>query len=173
MHVYEELEAGNRGYVEDGRHRSLDLRPAKQLTVLTCMDARIDVYAALGLDLGDVHVIRVAGGRVTEESLRSLTLSTHLLGTRRVAVIHHTDCGLCDADGTLVQRLEAAMGHRPLDHDWRTFADPEAAVREDCEQLLGWPDRPPGLIVAGYVLDITDGTLRGVVAPTAATDPDA
>jgi carbonic anhydrase len=161
----------NRAYVDSGAHTSLPVRPARRLAVVTCMDARIDVFAVLGLALGDAHVMRTAGGRVTDDVLRSLTLSSHLLGTRQVAVIAHTDCGLRDPDGDLADRLRDVMGHPPTGRDWGTFADPADAVADDCRSLLDWDDRPYGLTVAGYVLNVTDGSLDEVAPPTAATDP--
>jgi carbonic anhydrase len=160
---FAQLEAANADYVASGAHRPLPVRPARQLTVVTCMDARIDVYAVLGLEPGDVHVIRTAGGRVTDDVLRSLTLSTHLLGAYQVAVITHTDCGLCDPSGTLPGRLDEILGS-PHDHDqWLTFADPGETARTDAERLLTWPDRPDGLVVAAYVLDVETGSLDRVL----------
>jgi carbonic anhydrase len=161
----------NRAYVASGDHRDLPVQPARQLVVVTCMDSRIDVFANLGLPLGDAHIVRTAGARVTDDVLRSLTLSTHLLGTRAVAVIAHTDCGLRYPQGDLVDRLTDLMGHPPEVRDWHTFTDPAAAVAADCERLLAWADRPAGLTVAGYVLDVTDGRLREVTPPAAAPDP--
>jgi len=166
VEVFEALERANDTYVRSGSHRSLDVRPSQQLVVLTCMDARIDVYATLGLELGAVHVIRTAGGRVTEDALRSLALSTHLLGTHRMAVITHTDCGLHDPYGKLEEKLAASMGRAPRSRDWHSFQDPETAVRADCERLLIWEDRPDQFLLAGYVLNIETGRLQQVVPPT-------
>jgi carbonic anhydrase len=163
MPFFQELEEANAAYVASGAHEALPVRPSRQLTVVTCMDARIDVFAVLGLSLGDVHVIRTAGGRVTDDVLRSLALSTHLLGTRRVAVITHTDCGLHDPTGQMEAQLEAAMGAPPAAREWYGFADPEEAVRHDCDLLLRWAERPATFEVAGYVLDVADGQLRPVV----------
>lgn len=171
METFTQLLDGNRDYVESGSHRDLPVRPARRLVVITCMDSRIDVFAALGLPLGDAHIVRTAGGRVTDDVMRSLTLSTHLLDTRTVAVIAHTDCGLRDPGGDLVERLTEVMGHPPVSREWSAFADPEAAVAEDCRALLTWPDRPEGLTVGGYVLDVTDGRLREVSPPEVAADP--
>ncbi len=172
MDVFRELVDGNRAYVAEGRHRDLPVEPQRALAIVTCMDARIDVYAALGLDLGDAHVLRTAGARLTEDVLRSLTLSTHVLGVRSVAIVAHTRCGLRDESGELVGRLTAVIGHPPWPRDWHAFADEAAAVTEDCQRLLAWPDRPPGLRVAGYVLDVGDGRLREVITPAAAPPPD-
>ena len=168
METLARLTEANRTYVERGRHRDIGVRPTRQLAVVTCMDARIDVFDALGLELGDAHVIRNAGARVTDDVLRSLALSMHLLGTRSVAVIAHTDCGLRDPDDDLVDRVTSAMGRRPAAYDWRSFAEPDTAVADDCEHLLAWSDQPVGLVVAGYVLDVSDGHLREVTPPTSA-----
>lgn len=172
MPYFDQLEQANADYVASGAHRQLPVRPAHQLAVVTCMDARIDVYAVLGLALGDVHVIRTAGGRVTDDALRSLALSCHLLGARRVAVITHTDCGLHDPDGSLPERMSEAMGHAPERRDWCGFASPERAVRDDCRLLASWPDRPDGLEIAGYLLDIDDGRLSRVVDQHTAPTPE-
>lgn len=171
MEVFAELESANDAYVRSGRHHPLPVRPARHLAVVTCMDSRIPVFPIVGLELGDAHVIRTAGARVTDDVLRSLALSTHVLGTRAVAVIAHTDCGLRDPDGALESKLHDLMGHPPEARAWHTFADPAEAVREDCARLLDWDDRPSGLQVAGYVLDVTDGRLQQVVAPATAADP--
>lgn len=171
MQPFEDLLAGNRAYLAQGVHRSLPVRPSRALVVVTCMDSRLDVFASLGLELGEAHVIRTAGARITADVLRSLTLSTHALGTRSVAVIAHTDCGLRDPEGTLVDRLTAAIGRPPVERSWHAFVDAEAMVREDCALLGRWQDRPSGMTVAGYILDVTDGRLSEVVAPR--TVPDA
>ena len=163
MPFFDELEQANAAYVASGEHEDLPVRPSRQLAVVTCMDARIDVYSVLGLSLGDVHVIRTAGGRVTEDVLRSLALSCHLLGVRRVAVITHTDCGLFDPDGRLPDKMAEVMGHPPATRQWGGFTSPERAVEEDCVLLGSWPDCPEDLELAGYVLDVTDGSLRNVV----------
>ena len=165
MDPFEALIAENDRYVRAGEHQELGVRPSRQIAVVTCMDARIDTFAAYGLELGDCHVIRNAGGRVTEDVLRSLTLSTHALGVRAVLVATHTDCGVRDPDGTLGERLESMLGHPPIPREWGTFTDPAEAVRSDCELLRSWPDRPEGLTVGGYVFDVTDGRLNEVVAP--------
>jgi carbonic anhydrase len=165
---FAELEAANEAYVASGAHRHLDVRPGRQLVVVTCMDARIDVYAALGLELGDVHVLRTAGGRVTEDVLRSLTLSTYLLGTYQVAVITHTDCGLNDPDGTLGQRVDELVGNPHDPGHWLAFADPVRAARDDAQRLLDWEDRPNGLVVAAYVLDVETGALERAMPATEA-----
>ena len=168
MPDFAQLEAANADYVASGEHLALPVRPARQLTVITCMDARLDVYAVLGLELGDVHVIRTAGGRVTDDVLRSLTLSTHLLGSYQVAVITHTRCGLCDPDGTLPERLDTLLGTAHEPEQWLAFSDPRTTAREDAQRLLTWPDRPDGLVVAAYVVDVDTGALDRVLPATEA-----
>jgi carbonic anhydrase len=168
---FDELLAANRAYVASGRHRALPVEPARRLVVVTCMDSRIDAFAALGLDLGDAHVVRTAGARVTGDVLRSLTLSTHVLGTRTVMVLGHTRCGLLDPDGQLEQRLRSLMGREPYGTAWGTFRDPADAIASDCARLLQWPDRPEDLLIGGYLLDVDDGRVHEIVPPTAAPTP--
>jgi carbonic anhydrase len=139
--------------------------PTRHLAVVTCMDARIDALRDLGLAHGDAHIIRVAGARIVEDVVRSLHLSTAMLGTRGCLVIGHTDCGLHDKDGTLGERLRTLD---PMRRDWGWFGDPEEAVREDVQRLLAWPGRPTPWAVAGGVLDVVDGSVRVVVPPTEA-----
>ena len=139
--------------------------PTRHLAIITCMDARIDALTDLGLEHGDAHVIRVAGGRVVDDVVRSLHLSTAMLGTRGCLVVTHTDCGLHDRDGTLGERLRQLD---PLRRDWAAFTDPAEAVREDVDRLLRWNGRPEPWAVAGAVLDVADGSLTVVVPPTSA-----
>src|SRR6516225_712278 len=114
-----------------------DPRPSEHLAVVTCMDARIDVFAVLGLHLGEAHVIRNAGGRVTDDVLRSLALSVHVLGVDRVVVMQHTRCGLAGVtDEELRARTGADLGFFPID-------DHAAALREDIELLTTTPFLTP------------------------------
>jgi carbonic anhydrase len=172
MPFFDELEQANAAYVASGAHESLPVRPSRQLAVVTCMDARIDVYAVLGLSLGDVHVIRTAGGRVTEDALRSLALSCHLLGVQRVAVITHTRCGLHDPEGQLATTMGEVMGHPPETREWWGFRSPEQAVEDDCARLDAWSDRPDEFEIAGYVLDIDEGSLE-IAVPQHVVPPPA
>lgn len=171
LSVFDQLARANAAYVAGGGHRDVPVRPARKLAVLTCMDSRIDVFAVLGLDLGEAHVIRNAGGRVTPDALRSLTLSTALLGTRSVIQITHTDCGVRDPEDDITTRLSDAMGRTPDRTQWHTFADPRSALREDAELLGNWPDRPDEFGLAGYVFDVATGTLEEVVAPRVVPAP--
>ncbi len=140
----------------------LPARPARAVAVVACMDARMDVYRLLGLAIGDAHVIRNAGGVVTEDTIRSLTISQHVLGTRAVVVVHHTRCGLQGADeAAFAEQVEQATGSRP---PWpmRAFADVDDDVRESVRLIR----ESPYLLseeVRGTVYDVTTGRLREVV----------
>jgi carbonic anhydrase len=134
-----------------------DARPGRRLAVVTCMDARIDVFAALGLHLGEAHVIRNAGGRVTDDVLRSLALSSHVLGVDTVVVMQHTRCGLAGVTDEELRRLTGAdLGFFPID-------DHAAALREDIEVLAGKPYLRPLRVIAGFVFDVESGEIDDVV----------
>src|SRR5438132_2018145 len=130
------LMAANQFYAA-ARASVADPRPSQHLAVVTCMDARIDVFAVLGLHLGEAHVIRNAGGRVTEDVLRSLALSAHVLGVDTVVVMQHTQCGLAGVtDEELRERTGADLGFFPIDNH-------EAALREDIDLLTAAPYLTP------------------------------
>jgi carbonic anhydrase len=150
------LLAANEAYAA-ARANVSDARPSQHLAVLTCMDARIDVFAVLGLHLGEAHVLRNAGGRVTEDVLRSLALSSHVLGVHTVAVVQHTRCGLAGAtDEDLRARTGADLSFFPIE-------DHHAALREDVELLSGTPFLSPVRTIAGLVYDVETGLLDDVV----------
>ncbi|HLJ02078.1 MAG TPA: carbonic anhydrase, partial [Solirubrobacteraceae bacterium] len=94
MGVIDDLLEHNRAFSAGHEHRHLDVRPRRQLAVVACMDSRLDVFAALGLEIGDAHVLRNAGGVITDDVIRSLAISQRKLGTREVMLVHHTDCGM-------------------------------------------------------------------------------
>ena len=134
-----------------------DPRPSRHLAVVTCMDCRIDVFAALGLHLGEAHVIRNAGGRVTEDVLRSLALAVHVLGVDAVAVMQHTKCGLAGVTDEELRRLTGAdLGFLAID-------DHAAALREDIEVLTTRPYLQPVNVIAGLVYDVESGELEQLV----------
>ncbi|HEX8804502.1 MAG TPA: carbonic anhydrase [Acidimicrobiales bacterium] len=137
--------------------RPADPRPARRLAVVTCMDARIDVLAALGLRLGDAHVIRNAGGRVTDDVLRSLALSTHVLGVEVVALMQHTGCGLV---GTSDEELQARTGARIA---FLAIDDHARALRDDVEALVGTPFLGRVGAVAGLLYDVERHGVEEVV----------
>ncbi len=163
--AYEELieryEAGG-GHLAKARAEGLAVPPALQTVVLTCMDSRIDVFALFGLNLGEVHVLRNAGGVVTDDVVRSLTISQRKLGTRDVFVVQHAGCGLGTfTDEDFSEELAHETGMRPA---WRThaFRDPVVSVRRDVAQLRNNPFLVPETRVRGFVLDIVSFDLEEV-----------
>lgn len=150
------LLAANQGYAA-ARANVTDARPSRRLAVVTCMDARIDVFAALGLHMGEAHVIRNAGGRVTDDVLRSLALSSHVLGIDTVVVMQHTQCGLAGVtDDELRERTGADLGFFPID-------DHAAALREDIQLLADTPYLGPVKMIAGFVYNVESGEIDDVV----------
>jgi carbonic anhydrase len=150
------LLAGNEAY-SAARANVADPRPNLRLAVITCMDARIDVFAALGLHLGEANVIRNAGGRVTDDVLRSLALATHVLGVETVAVMQHTKCGLTGVtDEELRARTGADLGFFSID-------DHGAALRDDIELLASTPFLSPLKVIAGFVFDVETGQVDDIV----------
>lgn len=155
MSQIERLLAANDAYAA-ARANVADARPSRRLAVVTCMDARIDVFAALGLHLGEAHVIRNAGGRVTDDVLRSLALSSHVLGVDTVVVMQHTQCGLAGVTDEELRELTGAdFGFYPID-------DHAEALREDIELLTKEPYLGPLRVVAGFVFDVESGQLADV-----------
>ena len=156
MAELDRLLAANAGFAASA-DKVHDTRPRLGLAVVTCMDTRIDPLAVLGLDLGDAHVLRNAGARVTDDVLRSLALSVHVLGVRTVAVIEHTDCGLAaTTDEELRERTGAPLEFLALD-------DHAAALGHDVERLAGAPFLALVGEFAGWLLDTSTGTLEQVV----------
>lgn len=152
------LLAANQSYATSrSRIPVADARPSRRLAVVTCMDARIDVFAVLGLRLGEAHVIRNAGGRVTDDVLRSLSLSCHVLGVDTVVVMQHTKCGLAGrSDEELRELTGADLGFYAID-------DHAAALREDIGTLSRTPFLGPITELAGFVYDVETGRLEDVV----------
>ncbi|HEY3142405.1 MAG TPA: carbonic anhydrase [Acidimicrobiales bacterium] len=150
------LLVANEGYAV-ARARVGDNRPGRGLAVVTCMDARIDVFAVLGLHLGEAHVIRNAGGRVTDDVLRSLALSTHMFGVDTVVVMQHTKCGLAGVtDQQLREQTGADLGFFPI-------GDHAVALQEDVELLIKTPYLEPLEVLAGFVYDVETGEIDDVV----------
>src|SRR4051794_11985505 len=144
------LLAANQGYAA-ARANVSDARPSSRLAVVTCMDARIDVFAVLGLHLGEAHVLRNAGGRVTDDVLRSLALSSQVLGVDTLVVMQHTKCGLAGVTDAELRRLTGAdLGFFPID-------DHAAALREDFEILESKPYLEPIKTIVGFVYDVESG----------------
>ena len=159
MSLTDDLLAANARYRAGFDAADLQLRPLRGLAILTCMDSRYTAQGVLGLALGDAHVIRNAGGRVTEDAIRSLTLSAALLGTRACIVIHHTDCGLFGrSDEELRERVAEVAGTRAT-FGFRPFTDLEQSVRDDVAALRASPYLPPDYEVLGFTYDVRSGTL--------------
>jgi carbonic anhydrase len=152
--------AANRQWLENFPGE-LPVAPARGVAIVACMDSRMPLFGMLGLGVGDAHVIRNAGGVVTPDTLRSLAISQHLLGTRAVVLVHHTDCGLNKAtDEEFADLVERTTGHRP---PWpaRAFADVDADVRQSMEQIRAAPYLLSAE-VRGTVYDVDTGLLREV-----------
>src|SRR5688500_1391238 len=163
MSVTDDLLRNNEAYAETFDKGDLPLPPAKQLAVVACMDARLDVHAILGLEIGDAHVIRNAGGVVTDDEIRSLAISQRLLGTTEIVLIHHTDCGMLTfTDEDFRTSIEQDTGVRP---DWHSeaFPDLEADVRTCLKKILDSPFIPDKHSVRGFVFDVGTGRLTEVV----------
>jgi carbonic anhydrase len=138
------------------------LRPKLRLAVVACMDSRLDLFGALGLDIGDAHLIRNAGGMVTHDVLRSLALSQRSLGTREIVVLHHTECGMTDFDDAAFRaQLTADSGEEP-DWDVPGFSDVRAQVRESLQVLRTCAWLPHRDDVRGFVFDVASARLEEV-----------
>ncbi|MEU5978772.1 carbonic anhydrase [Streptomyces sp. NPDC047315] len=140
----------------------LALPPARRLAVVACMDARLDIFAMLGLKEGDAHVIRNAGGEVTEDAIRSLSISQRLLGTRRIMLIHHTDCGMQTfKDDEFKAEIQGETGIRP---PWapEAFTDLDEDVRQSIRRIEVDPFVPYKNSIRGFVFDVKTGLLREV-----------
>ena len=188
MSVLPEVLSANEAYAADfGDKGELALPPARRFAILTCMDARLDPAKYAGLSEGDAHVIRNAGGRASDDAIRSLVISYKLLGTAEWFVVHHTNCGMEFFDdetmrGLLSSSLEtAALGDEGFYDvgtgpgspeakyiDWLTISDQEQSVTEDVARIRNHPLVPGSIPVYGYIYDVTSGKLIEVPAATAA-----
>ncbi len=162
MSATDELVAHAREYAARFDKPDLPMPPSRPVAVVACMDARLDVYRLLGLTEGEAHVVRNAGGVVSEDVIRSLTISQRLLGTREIVLIHHSDCGMLTfTDDEFKASLEADTGIRPA---WaaEAFTDPEADVRQSMARIQQNPFLPHKN-VRGFVFDVKSGALGEVV----------
>ena len=156
------LEA-NKGYVSGFDQGGLGMPPARAVAVVTCMDARLHPAKFLGLKEGDAHVVRNAGGRASDDAIRSLIISSRLLGTREFAVIHHTDCGMLTfSNDDLRGKLEAETGADASDIDFLPFGDIEQSVRDDVAAIKASPFIDEDITVRGFVYDVKTGKLTEV-----------
>src|SRR6185369_15442800 len=163
MSVTDELLANNARYAESF-HGPLPLPPSKHVAVVACMDARLNVYGLLGLHDGEAHVIRNAGGVVTDDEIRSLAISQRLLGTREIVLIHHTDCGMLTfADDDFKSGIQEETGLKPA---WsaEAFADVRDDVRQSILRITTNPFVPHRDQVRGFVFDVATGRLEEVSA---------
>ena len=191
MSVVEEVIAANDAYAREfGDKGDLALPPARRFAILTCMDARLDPAKYAGLSEGDAHVIRNAGGRASDDAIRSLVISHKLLGTREWFVIHHTDCGmLLFTDEVMGDLLDDSLGTASFDGktwtnpshgggspagryiSWLTISDQNAAVVSDVRRIRGHPLVPRAIPIYGFVYDVKTGRLVEVAEATAAGRP--
>jgi len=189
--IEKEVLSANEAYARSfGDKGKLAMPPARHFAILTCMDARLDPAKYAGLHEGDAHVVRNAGGRVTDDAIRSLVISHKLLGTNEWFVVHHTNCGMeTFTDGVMRGLLEksldtaelSASGWRDVGHtpgssegefiDWLAIDDQEASVVHDVQRLREHPLVPPYIPIHGYVYDVATGTLREIPAATRAGQP--
>ncbi len=164
MALMEHLLHANELYAESFRMGRLPRSPRLQLAILTCMDSRIDPDRILGLQEGDAHVIRNAGGRASDDAIRSLVISYRLLGTREFLVIHHTDCGMHKITNEKMHKeLLTDLGADVSDVDFLPISDPDATVRSDVDAIRTSPMVRPDISVHGFVYDVENGRLREVV----------
>jgi carbonic anhydrase len=165
MSVIDELLANNREFAEGLAERHLDVKPARRLAVVTCMDSRLDVFAALGLGDGEAHVLRNAGGVITDDVIRSLSISQRLLGTTAVMLIHHTDCGMQKiSDDGFRAELQEATGVAPA-FAIESFGDVDADVRQSILRVRRSSFVPHREAVRGFVYDVDTHRLREVEVP--------
>jgi len=166
MSITDEVLAANQRYAQGFTLGHLPAPPARKLAVVACMDARLTIEPMLGLQTGDAHIIRNAGGIVSEDALRSLIISHHLLGTQEFIIINHTDCGMLTfRDEELRARLRQQSGTAvvaPI--HFHAFADLEDNVRAQIEKVRAHPWIPSHISVRGFIYDVTTGRLREVAA---------
>jgi carbonic anhydrase len=167
MSATDDLLANNRSYADAFDKAEVPLPPARGVAVVACMDARLHVNKILGLEVGDAHVIRNAGGAVTDDAIRSLLISQRLLGTREVILIHHTDCGMLTfTDDGVKAQVQAETGIRPA-FSLEAFSDLDEDVRQSIARIKASPLIPHTDSVRGFVYDVHSGELREVRASDA------
>jgi len=162
MSVIPEFLKANERYASAFEKGGLPLPPARRVAVVACMDARLNVYGMLGLQEGDAHVIRNAGGVITDDEIRSLAISQRLLGTREIILIHHTDCGMLTfSDDELKQQIQEDVGMKPH-FSMESFSDLEEDVRQSIARIQASPFIPNKESVRGFVYEVETGRLREV-----------
>jgi len=162
MSVTDELLRNNAEFARSFGKGDLPMPPGKHLAVVACMDARLNVYALLGLEEGEAHVIRNAGGVVTEDAIRSLAISQWLLGTREIVLVHHTDCGMLTfTDDEVKADIESKTGLRPH-FALEAFSDLERDIRQSIARIKASPFLLGKDSVRGFVYDVRTGRLQEV-----------
>ena len=162
MSTTDRLLANNEAYAASFDKAELPVPPAKKVAIVACMDARLNVYGALGLAEGDAHVIRNAGGVVTDDAIRSLAISQRLLGTEEIVLIHHTGCGMLSfSDDEFRQSIQDETGIKP---EWaaEAFSDLDGDVRQSIARIQASPFIPRKDSVRGFVYEVETGRLREV-----------
>ena len=158
----DQLLKNNESYAKGFKKGSLPLPPARKVAVLACMDARLDVHKILGLEEGEAHVFRNAGGAATDDAIRSIVISQRLLGTNEVILIHHTDCGMLTfKDDDVKEKIEAETGIRPA-FALEAFSDLDEDVKQSIARINASPFIPKKDLVRGFVYDVKTGRLREV-----------
>jgi carbonic anhydrase len=166
MSAVDEVLERNRDYAAAFAQGDAPRAPTLPLVVLTCIDARSQPARFLGLGVGEAHVVRNAGGRATDDALRSIIVSTQLLGTRECMVIHHTDCGMeTFTNEGFRARLKAETGASADDLDFMPFTDLEASAQDDVRTIRANPLMPRDLEVSAWIYDVRTGTLTEVPVP--------
>jgi carbonic anhydrase len=167
MSITDDLVRNNQSYAGSFKKGDLPLPPAKHVAVVACMDARLDVHKILGLQEGDAHVIRNAGGAVTDDAIRSLAISQRLLGTKEIILIHHTDCGMLTfTDDEVKAKIEKETGVRPA-FALEAFSNLDEDVKQSIARIKASPFIPNKSSVRGFVYDVRSGKLNEVGAPVA------
>lgn len=164
MSYFDHFLSANEAYVALHGTAHLPLKPKTRVAIVTCMDSRLHVAQALGLALGDAHILRNAGGRVTEDMIRSLVISQQQMGTREIVVLHHTDCGAQTfTNEGFARQLRDSLGVEVGDRDFLSFTNVEASVREDMAILRQSPLIPDDVVINGAVYDVDTGRMTPVV----------
>ena len=163
MSVTDELVSNAQSYEQSFDAGDLPLPPAKRVAIVACMDARLNPYGLLGLQEGDAHVIRNAGGVVTDDEIRSLSISQRLLGTEEIILIHHTDCGMLTfTNDQLRDKLKSETGSDASEIDFLPFPDLDQSVRDDVKRIKDSPYVDKDVSVSGFVYDVNTGRLRRI-----------
>lgn len=161
VETFRDIVDGNSAYATEFAKGDLAAIPARHLAVVTCMDCRIDPLAIFGCNVGDIHVMRNAGARITPDMIRSLIKSVNQLEVNRIAVMHHTDCGAAKVNLTQLRaKVEAATGNDPDDVEFHLIADPIDALDADLRALAQCPFLPQGLEFAGFIYDVHSGIAK-------------